>query len=425
MKLFLVDPGRSIHYENILACLASMDIPLEFITFEDWRRNAECDLVLTSCEFYDKSALILCEARSKGIPSLHIVDGALEWRNTWSNSRSESQDYGMPLMQPILADKIACIGFAQARIFSSWGGFDKVEITGLPRLDHLAVHKSTKSCSLETTKRIRILIGTANTPYFTKKDEVEVRDSIRDLNTQLSSIRGLLPQDVIWRVNSEILPCDNLFGVIDNRIGPLIDALFNVDFFISTPSTSILEAMALGLPTCMLDYTNSPSYIHTAWRISSKYNLASELDSLLRASPRRIDYQNYLVSDQIIADGYSSQRIAHLILDMVGIAALARSARAPLVLPTLITQSYSSHITYQGAPRSLRHLFPRHPIFGRLNEDLLNAEIGHLRLYARSLEKALTSRFSPSLIISVLLRRSLRLFRKYSSSLVSIFLKNP
>src|SRR5688572_27537421 len=95
------------------------------------------DLALISDEFYSPGSLALLNAQRLGVPVLHVVDGVLEWRNTWENPRSLSEERGLPLFQPVLADKIACLGRSQARILESWGNLGRCEVVGAPRLDNL------------------------------------------------------------------------------------------------------------------------------------------------------------------------------------------------------------------------------------------------------------------------------------------------
>ena len=96
----------------------------------------EIDLAMISDEFYSLITNQLVRLREAGVPTLHVLDGIVEWRNTWENPRSATESDGMPLFQPILADKVACFGKAQARILESWGNLGKCEVVGAPRLDH-------------------------------------------------------------------------------------------------------------------------------------------------------------------------------------------------------------------------------------------------------------------------------------------------
>src|SRR5262245_5064994 len=43
------------------------------------------DLAMLSDEFHSDTAVLTCAARRAGIPTLHVVDGIIEWRNTWEN----------------------------------------------------------------------------------------------------------------------------------------------------------------------------------------------------------------------------------------------------------------------------------------------------------------------------------------------------
>lgn len=144
----IVDPGREAHYIPVLEFLESKDMLASVSTYTPCDLQVRPDIVLASDEWCPEYSLKLVQAKDQGIPTLHIADGVVKWGNVWSNPRSLSENSGMPLFQPILADRIACIGPLQARIFSSWGQAKKVALTGLPRLDN---YSFPLSCSTKIT----------------------------------------------------------------------------------------------------------------------------------------------------------------------------------------------------------------------------------------------------------------------------------
>lgn len=404
MRILVTDPGRKLHYSNIFRWLRLQGVQLEFIHHSEWRIAEPADIVLTSCEHYSPSSVILCEAKSRGIPTLHIADGVLEWRNTWTNPRSASEHIGMPLFQPVLSDKIACIGSAQGRLLSSLGNYERVEITGLPRLDSALNHNSSFHRPNPRSSSLRLLIATANTPYFTPREKSLVQASISDLNKTLQRIGNLDPANISWRIHPSVVPSEQLFGKLADLRIPLSAELQNVDRFISTPSTVILESMALGVPTCKLDYTNSPAYLATAWSVYGPSHMQDEISLLLDSDLPRYEYQRYLCHDQIRADGMASMRVGQLMFDMIDVYGKARISNIPALLPPVMTEVSYEHIK-QNYHVSTLSLFPAHKLFARSGLDSLNAEIGHLRLYVNSLESALLARRSPKMAMQVLIRR--------------------
>src|SRR5207253_1483249 len=119
---------------------------------------------------------------------------------------------------------------------------------------------------------------------FTEHQHEQVRDSLRDLKQFFAngdSTAGVA-FELVWRLTGEL---DAEIGVVSN-IGDLggkelAEVLRQVDAVISTPSTSMLEAMLLGLPVALLDYTNVPHYVPAAWRITAARHIPEVLSELM------------------------------------------------------------------------------------------------------------------------------------------------
>ena len=380
LRLLITDPERDVHYRPVFEYLQQAEVDVQTIYPGDKVKVNAIDLALTSDEFTTASALQIRSAKAQGIPTLHIVDGITEWRNTWENPRTESEDRGMPMFQPILSDKIACIGASQGRLFCSWGQADKVEITGLPRLDYLIPCNSQAEGAKEgQNSTLKLVIGTARTPGFTPDQVDKVRASLEDINDYLVTFSQSQSVSVVWRVGiPEILP-DNHIGVsVNERNQPLSRALDGVSALITTPSTLALEAMAMQIPTCIVDYTNSPAYLHAGWRITSKDHIKGEIESMMPSRNfRRMAFQRYLLHDQLRIDSPSAPRVAKLIMDMIRISKLAKKQKSSICFPKFMTEECAYHSELSWDPFGL---FPAHPIFARSMSDGIKAELGHLRL---------------------------------------------
>jgi septum formation topological specificity factor MinE len=391
LNLLVTDPGREVHYQPVFDYLQSsgLEVIVHYPT-SDWS-EIEIDLALTSCEYNTASALEIAKAKSLGIATLHIVDGITEWRNTWENPRSESEDRGMPMFQPILSDKIACIGPSQGRLFCSWGQAEKVEITGLPRLDDLiAFNPQTKPRNGEHCSSLKLVIATARTPGFTPDQVDKVRASLQDINDYLVNSYQSQSVTIVWRVGMpEILPVDYIGVSINESTQSLSQALDGVSALITTPSTLALEAMAMQIPTCILDYTNSPAYLQAAWRITCKDHINGEINSITSRDCRRMTFQNYLLHDQLRIDSPAAPRTAKLIIDMVHSGRLAKQKGSKPRFKRFLAQEYDYHSARSWDPSGL---FPAHPIFTRSDLDEINAELGHLRLMLKCKEPKNESR---------------------------------
>ena len=94
------------------------------------------DIVVCVNDYHYDIVCCLDAAHKRGIPSLTLQDGILEWRCQYENPLF-ADGGGAPQHQPVIANKIACLGPQSARQLAAWGNAPKVEVTGMPRLDHL------------------------------------------------------------------------------------------------------------------------------------------------------------------------------------------------------------------------------------------------------------------------------------------------
>ena len=275
------------------------------------------DLAIFFSEHFDRFRSAIANLKTKNVGTLYLIDGILEWRNAWEN---RSDEPACPFtMRPVLADKAACIGNAQARILCGWGNFEKVEVVGIPRLDSLTRQKrylNTRSDSQSSNSSpARLLVMTAKFPSYTPEQRQQLIGSLKDLQSHL---QGRTEVSVTWRLTAGL---DKEIGV-ENQLGSLsgkelATVLEQTDAVISTPSTAILESMLLGVPTATIDYTNSPAYLNTAWRISAADQIASEVSALLAPSEERLQFQRSLLADALQLGEPATQRLENLISEML------------------------------------------------------------------------------------------------------------
>jgi hypothetical protein len=372
MRLLLIDGlHRPIYYRELQEALAAeylTSAPDSVVDIPDG-----VDLALVSDEFDSRAALLVRACRRRGVPTLHVPDGVVEWRNTWENPRSASQEAGMPLFQPVLCDKIACLGRGHARVLESLGNRGKCEIVGMPRLDHAVDRRGTGTASSGV---LRLLIATARTPHFSRDHEQSVLSALRDLRRRLrpgSKIAGR-PVEVIWRLTGDVpraLDLGERSGALDR---PLREVLAQVDAVVSTPSTVILEAMLHGLPVAGLDYGNRPQYFNTAWSIAAPDHIEGVLSELARPSPARLLYQEMQLHDALECRTPATPRLVRLVVEMVRLSKPAADGRPPS-LPSRILPEEATAADPEWEPARLH---PQHPVFGRSELAELQAELGQL-----------------------------------------------
>src|SRR5881396_1907775 len=138
----------------------------EFVYDSEWAPvrliQEKPDIVICVNDYHVDIGRCLEAAREHGVPSLILQDGILEWRCQYENPLFGAGG-GAPQHQPVLADKIACIGAQSVRQIAAWGNAHKVEVTGMPRLDYLLTTEAPPVRKPGT----RILVMTAKNPGFT------------------------------------------------------------------------------------------------------------------------------------------------------------------------------------------------------------------------------------------------------------------
>ena len=335
------------------------------------RNDLVGDLVVVNDESWPYCGAALPALHRRGIPSLHLADGILEWNNTWDNPARTPESVGMPLLQPVLASKIACLGRAQARILASWGNADRCEITGAPRFDSIP-RRPAGSASRRAP--FRVLIATARTPAFTQTQRERVLRSVLDLKQWFTHAgTGAIP---VWRLAPDIemaVNVPNTYGTIG-----LLEQLETVDAVITTPSSLQLEAMMAGLPVALLDYQNRPHYVPAAWSITAPEHIDTVVSQLHRPPPERLQYQEYLLHDNVECQSPATPRVIRLMQDLVAAGRDSRAKARPLRLAQrMVPESAEGHQRPSGPQRSQLH--PGHPVFAQDDLSVLQAELAHLR----------------------------------------------
>jgi hypothetical protein len=293
----------------------------------------------------------------------------------------------MPLFQPVLCDKIACLGKSQARILESWGNLGKCELIGCPRLDNLL---GAKPRARQRDCPWNVLIITARTPYFTDQQRRLCLKGLGDLKNWLERNKeknGRLITPV-WRLTGGLYQELGLGEKAEAAsAGELAELLREADAVIATPSTAMLEAMMQGLPVALLDYNNLPHYVPAAWQITAREHLDAVMEELMAPPRAKMLLQDTILHDSLECRSPATGRLAYLINEMAAIGRRARSeGKEPLFPGRIVNDPWEGH--HPPEPRfDLKALYPDHPVFSRMDLIELQAELGHLRraldLFAR------------------------------------------
>lgn len=317
------------------------------------------DIVLCVNDFPYDIARCLMAAREAHIPSIVLQDGILEWRCQYENPLFGTGG-GAPQHQPVIADKIACIGRQSARQIAAWGNVAKVEVTGMPRLDYLAERQFLPRQSPGT----RVLVMTAKKPGFTPEQTEVTLQSLRDTKNYLDEHPEI---SVTWRITKKL---DRALGV-ENQLRELsspdlVEVLEHVDAVITTPSTAMLEAMLLDRPVACLDYHNVPRFVPTAWTISSKEQIGNIVAEILCPPETKMVYQRDALADSLRL-GRAAPNVAELITRLVQHFRSVEGDVHCVAPPDML----GCNATNVNAAVDLASLYPEHELFQETDiEDL-------------------------------------------------------
>ncbi len=290
-------------------------------------------LLVTHDTYTEPGRSIIRSAVARGIPTLILADGVLEYRNTFEHPQL---DPGV-VFQPVLGHKIACIGQAQTRVLESWGNAGRCETVGATRLDH---YFSRSRRQRKAGEPVRVLITTALTPWFTAGHRDQVLASLRDLKHYFDHTPVSVGQPAIqpvWRLMGGVAAEMGLPASANDFSGrELAEVLQEVDAVITTPSTILLEAMLLGLPVAQLDYCNVPHYVSTAWRITAATHIPGVLSELANPPAAKRLYQETVLHEQLECAAPAAPRLLELIVKMVQCGLEAGRQNQPVNFPAAI-----------------------------------------------------------------------------------------
>lgn len=324
-------------------------------------RAGRPDVVVCVNDWPSEIAVCLDAARSAGIPSVVLQDGILEWRCQYENPLFGAGG-GAPQHQPVLADRIACIGDQSGRQIEAWGNTGKVEVTGMPRLDWLLDREPPPRRSPAR----RLLVMTAKNPGFTPAQRELTLRSLRDLKAYLELQTDV---EVLWRVSRGLVP---QLGVVNrfSELGgnDLVDLVEAADAVITTPSTAMLESMLLDRPVAALDYHNVPRFVPTAWTISAAEHIPAVVADLLNPPASKLAFQQDCLHDCLSCDRPAAPRVGAL---------LERLARRRGV-----ESGHGRTVAAAGSRRrrfSLEELYPDQPVFAERDVQALQVRLARLQ----------------------------------------------
>jgi|GEM_PF-2372959 len=339
------------------------EIPLAVIFLGDWLYEHE--VFIKKCKHYN-------------IPTILMMDGTIEWKHFFENPKWSFGGKAAPYF-PVLCDKIFVPGPSTYRFLDFFGNQGKCEITGLPRFDRYN-QSQTKKVLNNGTKIIGVMSG--NTAGYTNEQIQQSKKLFEDIYKWAGNQSKI---DVIWRLRKGF--SKTLDFPIENDISDnLEEFLGNVDAVVCQPSTAAYEAMLLGVPVAIADYSIAPNYMKAAWEIKGSEQIDLVINSLINPEPIKVMLQQHLLEDTLSSIGNSSAVAAQLINDIIQLKLESPNKELPADL-------YIKYIDGKTNTSSFTEsLFPNQTAYHFNDLALLKEAYAKLESHLNKLEKQLHRR---------------------------------
>jgi len=235
--------GQTDHFAGVDAALAARSVRV--IRINEWElgdlANAGVDLIAVKDAESPLAlaALRWAAGRPQRVPTLLLMDGVVEYRNTFINPDAPER-----FLRPAPVDAIACAGESDRARLWSWGNV--AVATGLPRI------AAAFPEPLPLPHRGCLLIATAKCPAFNTAERSRLLDALREVRDEVE--RSPWRNRVCWRLTAGL---EEDLGVA-NDTRDLRGCLTDCSAVLTTPSTLLIEAMVAGRPCAVLHPQDGP-----------------------------------------------------------------------------------------------------------------------------------------------------------------------
>lgn len=187
-------------------------------------------------------------ARERGIPTVLLTDGVVEYANTYLNPW-----LGPTHLQRTPHDLVLAMGPLHTKILELLG--NRAITTGLPRLD--GFEQRIAEARTHTEPDQWLLIATALTPAMDNAALARVQDVLRTVRDEA----GHRNVPTRWRIAPQL--ADTLGVPIDTS--PLTETFAGARATLTTASTLAVESMLAGVPTAVAHPHPWPLWVPAAW----------------------------------------------------------------------------------------------------------------------------------------------------------------
>jgi hypothetical protein len=315
MKILILAREGSLHHAQVIVDLFPKSSVIDSIWREEIIIKIRPDILVTFDEHYCELALCVIKAKNLGIPTVLVRDGIIESRML----KHESCDqYKRNLEDVFLSDLVLCLGKNDKAIIDSWGNFGKSIDLGSPRIDAIVEKYGYLNKQTNETikcKKTKLLVLSAKKPYF---NELERNITIESFKSLISELKHFEDVEVMWRISPDLAKDLKVHGnsFSDFSGKSLHSIISNVDMVITTPSTSIIEAMMFGVPVGVIDFHLEKQLYKAVWRFSDSSAIKPIITQMMNPSIEQVQLQNKYLLEQISNIG-NSKNILKEVLEKV------------------------------------------------------------------------------------------------------------
>ncbi len=269
---------------------------------------SDARLVVSQSYFRPEVNRWIFEARRRGVPTMLLVDGPLEWTNVHASPglARPGAEAARALHDPIVHDAVAAIGDAQARfiesrnrgrgiVFLSYANrrILTAPLSGAP--DFATPGSSASGSRPESSPAapkpvFDFLLTTARTAAFDAAERESLEKALRDCLAALDrSGHRTLVRLFDDGLRSALEPTTTRAHF--DATGSFTAALAQCRCVIGTPSSVLLEAMHHDRPTATLVFRDSPLFDRTGWLLGGFADWEASFAAMLARDPARMAFQ--------------------------------------------------------------------------------------------------------------------------------------
>jgi len=242
------------------------------------------DLVLSISYDNQSYNYVIQESKNKGILTGLLIDGPLEWSNSFINNTLRKNNIDK-LYQPIIHDLVYCISNSQLE-YLKFVNSEKQFFTY--KNNRIVLNSNIEK--LDTN--IDFLVTTANTSYFNKEEQYRLYKILENLINYLEQSNYSYETRFFDNEFKKLTKKNNISDSIEEHIN-------SAKCIICTPSSVILSAMSKNKPVAQLIYRDSPLYYQSGWMIYSDDFFNETLASMYQKDSDRMKYQSFEVIKNI------------------------------------------------------------------------------------------------------------------------------